>query len=78
MESKTFEQWEEEKGFIVEGVSFDVLSTTMSEEDFLEIALADGIPQGVNHADRRKFLEDNGYSLTRENMINRHLSVRRL
>lgn len=46
----------------------------ITEKEFLALDLAD--KYGVNHDDRIKFLKDNGYDITRENMVNPDLSAR--
>lgn len=70
--TQTLEQWEREKGYIVKG---DVdINKQLSEAEFE--AIPHGERHGVNHADRIKFLQDNGYEVTRENMINPNLSHR--
>lgn len=71
--TKSVEYWEIKKGFIV--VAKDIKpETSMTEEEFDLIPLHDKV--GVNHSDRTKFLEANGYEVTRENMINSALSDR--
>lgn len=47
---------------------------SISEKEFLQIPITD--KTGVNHSDRIKFLKDNGYEVTRENMIDSSLSAR--
>lgn len=64
MATKTLEQWEKQKGFIVIGGD---PSAKMTEEEVDAIDL--GKKHGVNHADRINFLRQNGYEVTRENMV---------
>lgn len=61
---KTIEAWEESKGFIVRGAR---PSQELTEEDFDKIPRSE--KHGVNHTSRRKFLRDNGYPITRDNMV---------
>lgn len=61
---KTIEAWEQNKGCIVKDAN---PRKELTEEDFDNIPRSD--KHGVNHADRKKFLHDNGYPITRENMI---------
>lgn len=72
-DTKTMSEWEQVKGCIVTTATQDDLSDPMTEEEF------DAIPKlekhGVNYSDRIKFLQDNGYELTRANMIDSDLSA---
>lgn len=69
---KTIEAWEKEKGVIISGEV--ELKSKLTEDEFNELALERGI--GVNFEDRTKFLKDNGYTVSRENMVNSELSIR--
>lgn len=72
MESKkTIKDWEQEKGVIVRGAQ---PLTKLTEQEFNDIP--DGEKTGVNHKDRIQFLKDNGYEVTRENMINTELGAK--
>lgn len=71
--SKKLSEWEKDKGLIVKP---PVNDTTMTEAEFDEISMDDKVP--VAYEDRVKFLEDNGYAVTRENMIDVQLSARQL
>lgn len=72
MESKkTIKDWELEKGFIVRGAQ---PMTKLTEQEFDDIPAGEKV--GVNHKDRVQFLKDNGYEVTRENMINVDLGAK--
>lgn len=73
-DTKTVQEWEKEKGFIV--INGMDLNQQLTEEEFVAIPLSERT--GVDHAQRTKFLTDNGYELTRGNMINSSLSARTL
>lgn len=62
---KTLAEWEKEKGFIVTGDVDPNKKITEAEVDDIEM----GKKHWVNHADRVKFLKENNYEVTRENMI---------
>lgn len=70
---KTFSEWEIEKGlFAHEPSKFG--SKTLTEEEFIGLYVKDsGAFRGVNYQDRKKFLEDNDYELTRDNLMNADL-----
>lgn len=71
MKSKTLSEWEVEKGvLVIDGNPKDA----MTEAEFNAIDI--GKKWGVDHARRIKFLEDNGYKVNRENMINPELSAK--
>lgn len=74
MEDKmTIEQLEIEKGFFL---TFDHdPKNTMDPDEFIQYALENGAV-GVNYNARVEFLQENGYEITRENLMNPDLSVR--
>jgi hypothetical protein len=75
MAKKTLKTLEKERGVMFIG---DVdLSQRLSEEEMDELLAKDYTTYvGVAHDDRTKFLKDNGYDVTRENMMNPDLSAR--
>lgn len=77
MSKKRFTEWEKELGlFALTEKKFDT-SASLTKEEFKEIYLsnhADFI--GVDYEVRVKFLQDNDYKVTRENLVNPELSVR--
>lgn len=72
MANKTIEQLEREYNIMT--TQEKDLSKKVSEDEFKEI-ISSGKFVGVDFKQREKFLKDNGYKLTRENMINADLSV---
>lgn len=66
---KTFAEWEIDQGiFAYEPSKFG--SKTLTLEEFQVIIDKNpGGFHGVNYKDRTKFLKDNGYELTRENLF---------
>jgi hypothetical protein len=66
--TKSLTEWERIKGCLVSDVS---PNKKMTEEEF------DRLPgkSGVNFNDREKFLRDNGYEITRANLIDSSLSA---
>lgn len=73
MSKKTIEELEIEKGYVILG---DVdLKEKLTDEEFISLAETNGF-HGVNFEDRIKFLKDNGYEVTRENLIDSSLSCR--
>lgn len=75
LEKKSYTQWEKELGVINIKASAEVLQSKLTKEQFIE-AWGDEVPQGVNHKDRVKFLEDNGYEVNRQNMADASLSAK--
>jgi hypothetical protein len=75
MANKSLKTLEKERGVLFTG---DVdLSKRYSEEEMDELLASDPTKYvGVDHEDRTKFLKDNGYDVTRENMVNSDLSAR--
>lgn len=67
---KTLSEWEVERQCVV--ISLDP-KKKLTEAEFNAIPLEDR--WGVDHTYRTKFLKDNGYAVTRENMINPELST---
>ena len=75
MSKKTLEAFEKERGFIILG---DIdLKREITEEELLELMHSNGF-HGVDFEKRIKFLEDNGYEVTRDNLIDSSLSYREL
>lgn len=64
-ELKKLDEWERQKGYLVRRLSDP--EVMMTEEEFNAIPFSD--LHGVDHEMRTKFLIDNGYEVTRENMI---------
>lgn len=64
MATKTLEEWEKEKGMMV--INGDP-TKKMTEEHFASIDMGD--KHGVDHVNRIKFLQANGYKVTRDNMM---------
>lgn len=73
MSKEVITKLERETGFVAIDPK-DIPSTEDSGE-FMQHALK-GRFVGVNYEDRVKFLKANGYEVTRENLVNRELSVR--
>lgn len=69
--TKKLSEWEKQKGMVVKPPVDDVL---MTEEEFDDIDINDKVL--VAYEGRVKFLEDNGYDVTRENMVDVYLSAR--
>lgn len=70
--TKTIEDWENEKNFMLRG---DVdISEKIEEDQFLK--LAHQVGAGVDIINRKAFLTRCGYDLTRENMMNVDLPYR--
>ena len=65
---KTFAEWEKDQG--VFAYTERTTTRTMTLEEFLAIFnQAPGDFHQLNYKDRTKFLKDNGYELTRENLF---------
>lgn len=73
MADKSITDWERKKNVVL--VDHDDLDRVVSEDDFNKM-VAEEQTVGVNFADREAFLTDNGYELTRENLVNPDLSPR--
>lgn len=75
---KKFNTWEKEFNCIVVDATDKQLDSKITEEEFRDIAYpAPGqFAQAIFWADRIKFLEDNGYDVTRQNISDANLSVR--
>lgn len=73
MADKTIEQWEQERGLVVDDVSNP--KKKVSEAAFNDLMASNNF-KGVNHKDRVQFLEANGHDVTRENLTNTELSHR--
>lgn len=71
MITKTISEWEAENGCIVINLN---PSDKLTEAQWNAIDISDKF--GVNHTDRIKFLKDNGYEVTRDNMIDGSLSAK--
>ena len=77
MSKLTFEQWEEKIGIISDHFDPKTKDNKLTEDEFRELAMPTNDSfRGVMHEDRIKFLKDNGYELTRENMCNPDLSAK--
>lgn len=73
--TRSISEWEKTKGkFLRDPV--DDSEKTMTEKKFDELAGSPANWVGVDYEQRVKFLKDNGYELTRENLTNPELSVR--
>ncbi len=72
MSTKSIEAWERERGLVIQG---DVdPSQEVTAEEFEKLRVKQG-HLGVNHEDREQFLKDNGYELSRENLVDASLSA---
>lgn len=71
-DKKTLREWEQECGFIVKDASEKELNKQFTQSEAWARAVPEGdrFPHGVSWNDRLKFLEDNGYEPTRENIAN--------
>jgi len=67
MATKLFKNWEKEKNIMVNIPDVSDENQRVTEEYFQQIVDLYGFT-GVNHDDRIKFLKDNNYEVTRENM----------
>lgn len=77
-DKKKFSEWEKEKGLLYIKATDKQLAGDVTEQEFLDAVVdeAGHYPHSLNWDDRTKFLQDNGYDLTRENYINPDLSAR--
>lgn len=67
---KTFEEWEKDRGLFAKDLGQFKSSKEMTQDEFLQLFYANsGSFVGVNYKDRVKFLEANGYEVSRENLI---------
>jgi len=76
MTNKTIKELEIAYGVVVKDIKVDP-NTNITVEEFEELILT-GKTVGVNHEDRVNFLQDNGYKVTRENLIDPELSAKPL
>ena len=74
-EKLTIAELEKEYGYIARDRKTYPANKKMTREDFVEATKEENGFLGINHEDRTKFLEDNGYPVTHENMINVELSA---
>ena len=73
--TKTFSDWEKEKGAFANDTKKYPGNKKMTESEFMDAFLGNQTEfTGVNYEDRVKFLEDNGYKVTRDNLLNPELS----
>jgi len=72
MMKDTISEFEKETGKFL----FDVSELPETREEFDELTADLNKWFGVDYEYRVKFLEENGYELTRENVIDAHLPVR--
>lgn len=72
---KSFEEWEKETGIFALDISKHDLSKSLTSDEFM--GLVQGKLRsdftGVNYKFRVQWLKDNGYELTRENLLNSDL-----
>lgn len=74
---KTIADWEREHGRVAGDRKKYPANKKITEAQFLQYINEDIDGwHGVNHEDRIKFLEDNGYAVTHANMIDSSLSAR--
>lgn len=73
MATKTLEQLEKARGVLFT-TNMDLTKRYTDEEFDALLATKTSSYVGVDHEDRTKFLKDNGYDVTRENMVNPDLS----
>lgn len=72
-ERKTVEELEKEENVVLPNAN---LKDKMTVEEFRKMCSDEKVEVvGVHHEDRVKFLKDNGYAVTRENMVNSELSA---
>lgn len=71
--TKTIESWERAIGVML-NIDIDQ-DRSITREEFNDLMNAHGFT-GVDHEQRLKFLQDNGYEPSRSNMRNHELSVR--
>lgn len=77
MADKTFKEHEIDRGMFALDSKLYNTSKTMSREDFDKIVATNYSSfRGVSYKDRVKFLEENGYEVTRENLIDPELSAK--
>ena len=67
---KPIEQWERERGIVING---DVEPTKAVDAETFDKLVAENGFSGVNHADREAYLRSKGHALTRENLVNSDL-----
>lgn len=73
-EKKIVAEWEKELGQFLNG---DVAGNKqVTQDEFIELTQEQGFI-GVNYELRVEWLKENGYDVTRENLTNSDLSVRR-
>ena len=72
-ETKTLKQWETQAGVITPGDP--ALNQKLTKEEF-RVLYNDPNTVGVDHDFRTQWLKENGYEVTRENMINVGLRIR--
>lgn len=69
-QSKTIAEWEREKGVMFLDARKHPVNKKVTEDEFMEILqTSEGEYRGVTHDDREKWLKDNGYDVTRANML---------
>ena len=73
-DTKTLEEWEKERGFLHVDPKVD-LKQKFTEQEIIDLMATYDI-KGVDHESRKEFLEENGYKVTRENMLNSELSAK--
>jgi len=72
-DTKTIEEWEQESNLMVRNLGKRKLTDKVTKQEFFA-----GYPDnhlGVRIEDRKRFLEANGYQVTRENMMDSDLSA---
>jgi len=74
-DKKTIAQFEEEKGMMFLDLTGINLKHKVTEEEFGELAATDNYKnvRGVAFDERKEWLSNNGYELTRANMLNPEL-----
>lgn len=72
---QSIELWEKEANLLFTNITDDGLKKEITSDEF-QNTIATSPFIGMNHSDRIKFLKDNGYEVTRENMANPELSVK--
>ena len=71
---KTVEVWEREKGMMIVDADHTLLKKNLSADEFIKLSDHRGW-RGVNYSNRVKFLQANGYEVSRENLMNAELSA---
>jgi len=72
-DTKTIEEWEQESNLMVRNLGKRKLTDKVTKQEFFADHPDNHL--GVRIEDRKRFLEANGYQVTRENMMDSDLSA---